>query len=156
MLAGANDDDPDGTWVRKLVVAGPLDEIEFLDATWQGLPVWSSCDIWVATDTPDLVYGGPPWPGLLVATRVPSGETLTVSVSGKPPPSSMHQVFASELIVGSHGFWLAAGAESLNVAVEIGNYPVAVWVDGETPGATRRCCIVLGARTPYLLGQPRT
>ena len=140
---------------HQFVASGPLDEIEFLDATWQGIPVWGDTGTWVATDVPGLAYAGPPWPGLLIAARIPVGESVTVSVSDRPPPS-MHQVFASELIVGDHGFFVAAGDGHMTVPVQAGNYPVAVWVDGDTPDATRRCCIVLGARMPRQLGRPRS
>ncbi len=121
-----------------------------------GGPVWGDTDVWVATDAPELVYAGPPWPGLLIAIRVPAGEAVTVRVSDRPPTSSMNQVFASQLIVGGHGFYLVVRADSPTIPVETGNYRVTVWVDGETPDATRQCSIVLGAQTPRQLGQPRT
>jgi hypothetical protein len=50
-------------WAKKVDLAGPLGEVAFLDATWQGAPVWRYTDEWVATD---LAYDGPPWPGLLI------------------------------------------------------------------------------------------
>jgi hypothetical protein len=141
--------------LRQFVASGPVDEIEFLDEEWQGAPVWRATDTWVATEAPDLAYAGPPWPGLLIAARIPVGESLTVSVSDRPP-LWMHQVFASELTVGDHGFFVAAGEGHMTVPVQAGNYPVAVWVDGDTPDATGHYCIVLGAPMRRRLGRPRT
>lgn len=143
-------------WKYELTASGPLDEVELLDATWQGAPVWDeAAGPWVATDAPELVYGGPPWPGLLLRVDVPAGETLTVDFSDQPASPSLRQVFESTLIVGKHGFWFAAGDEHLTVPAESGNYPVSVWVDGATPETTRRCSIVVGAWSPRQLGPPR-
>jgi hypothetical protein len=147
--------EPVNPMLRQLVASGPVEEIEFLEYAWQGAPVWRGTDTWVATEAPDLAYAGPPWPGLLIAARVPVGESVTVSVSDRPP-LSVHQVWASELTVGDHGFFVAAGDGHMTVPVQAGNYPVAVWVDGDTPAATRHCCIVLGAPMRRRLGRPRT
>jgi hypothetical protein len=59
------------------------------------------------------------------------------------------------LTVGDSGFFVAAGDRYMPVPVQAGNYPVAVWVDGDTPDATRHCCIVLGAPMRRRLGRPR-
>lgn len=143
-------------WMSALVAAGPLDEIVLLDHTWQGTPVWDDdATQWVATDAPELIMGCPPWPGLAVRAVVPDGAVVTVTLADRVVRPGMREVFRSELIVGDHGLWLAAGDEGVGVPVPSGNYPVAVWVDGATPEATRNVCLVLGPWSERRLGGER-
>lgn len=153
-LAVVDQRDQDSTWQCDLTAVGPLDEVELLDAAWQGGPVWDDDTQWVATDAPELVYGGAPWPGLLIRAVVPAGESVTVRLSDHVAGSSMRQIFATELIFGDQ-VWLAAGEEHRTVPIRPGNYPASVWADGPTPATVRHYCIVLGAWSPRNLGTPR-
>lgn len=147
--------DEDSTWQCVLTAAGPLDEVELLDASWQGGPVWTDDAQWVATDAPELVYGGAPWPGLLIRALVPAGESVTVRLCDHVAESSMRRIFTTELILGDQ-VWLAAGDEHRTVPIRRGNYPASVWADGPTPAIARNYCIVHGTWSPRRLGTPRS
>lgn len=141
-------------WPIRTVVTGPCEEIQLLDATWQGAPVWCPGDGWVATEAPDLAYPGPPHPGILIRIGLPTGARLELTIARQEPDEDLQCVFRSELINGGNGLVVHPGlAEDLQLPE--GNYPVGVWIDADHPNAVRRCVVVLGDRRPHELGVPK-
>ncbi len=135
---------------QELVTSGPVAHVALLDATWQGEPEWGS-DPWVALDGPDLVYQGPPFPGVLVRFGISDQEAVRVSVSNSVPDWAPVHVATSELMVGSHGFHLSVGDVTRSVRRDEGNYSLEVWVDQVRPGHAKSVALVLGPRQPRRL-----
>lgn len=134
---------------------GPVEYVSLLDATWQGEPEWGD-DVWVAMDAPDLVYDGPPFPGVLVRVGVAQDQGIRVALCDSVPEWVSLRVAASELLVGDHGLYLEAGDAFANVPLGTGTYPFEVWVDPCGPGRATGVAFVFGPRQPRRLGKPRT
>lgn len=133
------------SWSHDAITSGPVDYVSLLDSTWQGEPMWGD-DLWVALDAPDLVYEGPPFPGLLVRVGVKESQNLRVAICQSAPGWAPMQVAESELIVENHGLYLEVGDVAHSVDLETGNYPIQVWVDPVAPGQAKAVAFVLGPR----------
>ena len=134
---------------------GPVEYVSLLDATWQGEPEWGDDD-WVAMDASDLVYEGPPYPGVLVRVGVAKDETIRVALCDSVPEWVTVQVAASELLVGDHGLYLEAGDDATGIPLQQGTYRLEVWVQPVEPGRATAVAFVMGPREPRRLGNPRT
>jgi hypothetical protein len=139
-------------WPLHAVVAGPCDEIQVIDSTWQDAPAWRPGDQWVATYAPGLTYPGPPHPGLLLRVGLTAGDHLELMVAREEPDDDLRCVFRSELSNGGDGLAVFPGFAD-DLELPRGTYPVSVWVDADQPTAVRRCVIVLGDQMPYRLGE---
>lgn len=153
-MSGTSDDAP---WLRDVHLYGPFSEVVLLDATWQGAPAREDDNngLWVVTDTPDLVYGGPPWPGVSIRLEAEPACTIRVTICGTRRLPTYRNIFSSTLIVDDHRLELETECTAVSVPVPSGNYPIDVWVDGDTPATTSHCVISLGQRSRRRLGRRR-
>jgi hypothetical protein len=130
--------------------------VALLDATWQGRPEWTDDSSWVTVDAPDLVYEGPPYPGLLLKANVPADGELRVLCGHDSPGRPFECVCRTELMVGDHGFVVETDGGHLPVPLPCGNYDVEVWVQAADALRAEAVAFIFGSQRPRSLGVLRT